>query len=146
VVNLLRDPHRGHNGDGCSQDPPSTVYAAINHYAVQDRTVTAGCDFAWDSDTFPDPAGMLSRLKRQGLRISAWINPYIAQKSAMFEEGMCEGHLVRRPDGSVWQWDLWQPGMALVDFTNPAARDWYTGKLKTLLHPPLQPGRLRRAA
>ncbi|WP_330328901.1 alpha-xylosidase [Streptomyces sp. NBC_00536] len=91
------------------------------------------CDFEWHPDTFPDPAGMLARLKQRGLRISAWINPYIAQKSAMFEEGMREGHLVRRPDGSVWQWDLWQPGMALVDFTNPAARDWYTGKLKTLL-------------
>ncbi|OMI35749.1 alpha-xylosidase [Streptomyces sparsogenes] len=91
------------------------------------------CDFTWDAETFPDPAGMLSRLKQQGLRISAWINPYIAQKSAVFEEGMREGYLVRRPDGSVWQWDLWQPGMALVDFTNPAARDWYTGKLKTLL-------------
>ncbi|MFJ5708577.1 alpha-xylosidase [Streptomyces sp. NPDC093105] len=91
------------------------------------------CDFDWDPDTFPDPAGMLARLKEQGLRISAWINPYIAQKSALFEEGVREGHLVRRPDGSVWQWDLWQPGMALVDFTNPAARDWYTGKLRTLL-------------
>ncbi|MFF4460884.1 alpha-xylosidase [Streptomyces mirabilis] len=91
------------------------------------------CDFAWDSETFPDPEGMLARLKERGLRISAWINPYIAQKSPLFEEGMREGHLVRRPDGSVWQWDLWQAGMALVDFTNPAARDWYTGKLKTLL-------------
>jgi alpha-D-xyloside xylohydrolase len=91
------------------------------------------CDFDWDDETFPDPAGMLSRLKERGLRISAWINPYIAQQSALFEEGMREGHLVRRPDGSVWQWDLWQPGMALVDFTNPAARDWYIGKLKTLL-------------
>ncbi|MFE4799413.1 alpha-xylosidase [Streptomyces sp. NPDC056708] len=90
-------------------------------------------DFVWDSDTFPDPAGMLARLKDRGLRVSAWINPYIAQKSALFEEGMREGYLVRRPDGSVWQWDLWQPGMALVDFTDPAARDWYTGKLRTLL-------------
>lgn len=91
------------------------------------------CDFVWDPETFPDPAGMLARLKQQGLRISAWINPYIAQKSELFAEGMREGHLVRRPDGSVWQWDLWQPGTALVDFTNPAARDWYTGKLRTLL-------------
>ncbi|MFE9404181.1 alpha-xylosidase [Streptomyces sp. NPDC006530] len=91
------------------------------------------CDFVWNPDTFPDPAGMLARLKQQGLRISAWINPYVAQKSRLFEEGMREGYLVRRPDGSVWQWDLWQPGMALVDFTNPAARDWYTGKLHPLL-------------
>ncbi|PIM72576.1 alpha-xylosidase [Streptomyces sp. JV178] len=92
------------------------------------------CDFDWDPETFPDPAGMLARLKERGLRVSAWINPYIAQKSPLFEEGMRAGHLVRRPDGTVWQWDLWQPGMALVDFTNPAARDWYTGKLRTLLH------------
>ncbi|AZQ39816.1 alpha-xylosidase [Streptomyces cyaneochromogenes] len=91
------------------------------------------CDFEWDADTFPDPEGMLARLKDRGLRISAWTNPYIAQKSALFEEGMREGYLVRRPDGSVWQWDLWQPGMALVDFTNPAARDWYIDKLRTLL-------------
>ncbi|MET9697273.1 alpha-xylosidase [Streptomyces sp. NPDC006529] len=91
------------------------------------------CDFEWHADTFPDPAGMLDRLRRRGLRISAWINPYIAQKSAMFEEGVREGHLVRRPDGSVWQWDLWQPGMALVDFTRPASRAWYTGKLRALL-------------
>lgn len=90
-------------------------------------------DFEWDAGTFPDPAGMLTRLKERGLRISAWINPYIAQKSALFEEGMRQGYLVRRPDGSVWQWDLWQPGMALVDFTDPAARDWYVGKLRTLL-------------
>ncbi|MGW2817348.1 alpha-xylosidase [Streptomyces sp. NPDC001415] len=90
-------------------------------------------DFDWDRDTFPDPEGMLARLKERGLRICLWINPYIAQKSELFAEGMREGYLVRRPDGSVWQWDLWQPGMALVDFTNPAARDWYTGKLRTLL-------------
>ncbi|MGW6908242.1 alpha-xylosidase [Streptomyces sp. NPDC054940] len=91
------------------------------------------CDFDWDAETFPDPAGMLARLKERGLRVSAWINPYIAQKSELFEEAMRAGHLVRRADGSVWQWDLWQPGMALVDFTSPAARDWYTGKLRALL-------------
>ena len=42
------------------------------------------------------------------------------------------GFLVRKADGDVWQWDRWQAGMALVDFTNPAARDWYAGKLRTL--------------
>jgi alpha-D-xyloside xylohydrolase len=33
----------------------------------------------------------------------------------------------------VWQWDNWQPGMALVDFTNPGARRWFTGELERLL-------------
>ncbi|WP_405754166.1 alpha-xylosidase [Streptomyces sp. NBC_01411] len=90
-------------------------------------------DFVWDPDVFPDPVGMLARLKAQGLRICVWINPYIAQKSPLFAEGMALGHLLKKPDGDVWQWDRWQAGMALVDFTSPAARDWYAGKLRLLL-------------
>ncbi|MDQ0700146.1 alpha-xylosidase [Streptomyces sp. W4I9-2] len=90
-------------------------------------------DFLWDPEVFPDPEAMLARLKERGLRISVWINPYIAQKSALFAEGAEHGYLVRRANGDVWQWDLWQPGMALVDFTNSAARAWYDDKLRLLL-------------
>ncbi|WP_030902033.1 alpha-xylosidase [Streptomyces sp. NRRL F-5126] len=90
-------------------------------------------DFVWNPDVFPDPAGMLCRLKERGLRICVWINPYIAQRSALFDEGMARGFLLRRQDGGVWQWDKWQAGMALVDFTHPGARAWYAGKLRELL-------------
>jgi alpha-D-xyloside xylohydrolase len=91
------------------------------------------CDFEWDKDVFPDPKGMLQRLKDKGLRICAWINPYIAQKSEMFDEGMKNGYLLKRPNGRVWQWDMWQAGMGLVDFTNPEATKWYQDKLRGLL-------------
>ncbi|SIQ33728.1 alpha-xylosidase [Micromonospora avicenniae] len=90
-------------------------------------------DFVWDPATFPDPEGMLRRLHERGLKVCVWINPYIAQRSYLFEEGRRHGYLVRRADGSVWQWDKWQAGMALVDFTNPDAVAWFTGKLKALL-------------
>ncbi|MDR0497457.1 MAG: alpha-xylosidase, partial [Treponema sp.] len=90
-------------------------------------------DFEWDKDQFPDPPAMLARLKKKGLKICMWINPYIAQKSRLFEEGMENGFLVKTANGDVWQWDLWQAGMALVDFTNPRATEWYQGKLKALL-------------
>ena len=43
------------------------------------------------------------------------------------------GYLLKRPNGDVWQWDLWQAGMGLVDFTNPAAWKWYQDKLRVLL-------------
>ena len=90
-------------------------------------------DFEWDPAVFPDPEGMLARLHERGLRVSAWLNPYIAQRSRLFREGVERGYLVRRPDGSVWQWDLWQAGMALVDFTNPDAVVWFQGHLRHLL-------------
>jgi alpha-D-xyloside xylohydrolase len=91
------------------------------------------CDFVWDPATFPDPEGLVRRLHDRGLRVCVWINPYIAQRSYLFEEGKRLGYLVKRADGSVWQWDLWQAGMALVDFTNPEATAWYQGKLRALL-------------
>lgn len=91
------------------------------------------CDFAWNPETFPDPVGMLARLKAQGLKICLWINPYIAQPSPLFAEGMARGFLLQRANGSVWQWDRWQPGQGLVDFTNPDACAWYAGHLRGLL-------------
>ena len=91
------------------------------------------CDFEWDSRMFPDPRGMLERLRARDLRICVWINPYIAQRSPLFAEGKAEGYLLRKPGGDVWQWDRWQPGMAVVDFTNPQARAWYAAKLNVLL-------------
>ena len=91
------------------------------------------CDFLWDHRVFPDPEGMLRRIKAKGLNICVWINPYIAQESSLFPEGMEKGYFLRRPNGDVWQWDMWQPGMAIVDFTNPAAWNWYQEKLSTLL-------------
>ncbi|MDR1600341.1 MAG: alpha-xylosidase [Oscillospiraceae bacterium] len=91
------------------------------------------CNFLWDKRMFPDPEGMLRRLRGKGLKVCVWINPYIAQKSPLFDEGARGGYLLKRRDGGVWQWDLWQPGMALVDFTNPDAVIWYQSKLKTLM-------------
>ncbi|HEY0259348.1 MAG TPA: alpha-xylosidase, partial [Lacisediminihabitans sp.] len=91
------------------------------------------CDFEWDPRTFPDPEGMLARLHKKDLHLCVWINPYIGQRSPLFAEAKAAGYLVKRPDGSVWQWDLWQAGMALVDFTNPDATRWYQGKLRHLL-------------
>ena len=91
------------------------------------------CDFTWDSRVFPDPEGMLKRLKAKGLKICVWINSYVGQESSMFEEGVKGGYFIKRPNKDVWQWDMWQPGLAIIDFTNPAACEWYAKKLEALM-------------
>lgn len=91
------------------------------------------CDFQWDPRGFPEPEAMLQRLHAKGLKISLWINPYVAQKSPLFAEGVREGYFIKRTNGLTFQTDLWQPGMAIVDFTNPAAKAWYQGHLRRLL-------------
>ncbi|MBN1992333.1 MAG: alpha-xylosidase [Anaerolineae bacterium] len=92
------------------------------------------CNFEWDEQVFPEPEAMLKRLKERGLRICVWINPYIAQRSALFDEGMAHSYLIKRANGDVWQWDQWQAGMGLVDFTNPQACRWFGHKLRALVN------------
>lgn len=91
------------------------------------------CGFGWDEDMFPDVTGLLERLHSRGLKVCVWINPYIGQKSRTFDEAMEKGYLLCRPNGDVWQWDRWQPGCAVYDFTNPECRAWYKEKLKALM-------------
>jgi len=91
------------------------------------------CSFMWDKNMFPDPKGMIERLHAKGLKICLWINPYIAEKSPLFQEGMDLGYLLKNSDGDVWQCDQWQAGMGLVDFTNPEGVNWFQSKLKALL-------------
>lgn len=68
------------------------------------------CDFEWDKRFFGDIESTLKRLRED------------------------KGYLVRKTNGEVWQIDFWQAGMGLVDFTNPAAREWFKDKVKALLN------------
>ena len=90
-------------------------------------------DLEWDPAVFPDPKGMLARLKARGLNICVWINPYVAQRSSLFREAVENGYLLKRPNGDVYQRDLWQAGMGFIDFTNPAACRWYQERLTGLV-------------
>lgn len=91
------------------------------------------CGFEWDEDMFPDIDGLLKNLHDRGLKVCVWINPYIGQKSKTFDEALEHNFLLRRENGDVWQWDRWQAGCSIYDFTNPECREWYKGKLKKLM-------------
>ena len=80
------------------------------------------CSFLWDRENFPDPEGMLRRIHDKGIKVCVWINPYIAELSPLFDEGMEHGYLLQTPEGDVYQVDDWQPGMGLIGFTNPDTR------------------------
>lgn len=91
------------------------------------------CNFEWDPDTFPDPEAMLRRYKDRGLHICVWINPYVAQDSPLFAEGVAKGYFILKTNGDVWQTDMWQAGMAILDVTCPEARKWYCSHLERIL-------------
>ncbi len=84
---------------------------------------------------FPDIEHQLQVMKHENnLKICVWINTYIGQKSPLFKGS--EGAWLppqKAERRRFWQWDLWQAGMGIVDFTNPGAWKWYQSKLRHLL-------------
>lgn len=90
------------------------------------------CGFEWDNRLFPDPAGLIARIRAKGLRLCLWVNPYVGQRAAVFSELAEKGYFIKKRDGSIFQTDMWQPGLAIIDFTNPGAREWYAGKIREL--------------
>lgn len=105
-----------------SENTEATINSFIDGMAERDIPLTAfhydcywmrefhWCDFEWDKRFFGDIESTLKRLHED------------------------KGYLVRKPNGEVWQTDFWQAGMGLVDFTNPAAREWFKDKVKALLN------------
>ncbi|KAI1434777.1 glycoside hydrolase family 31 protein [Xylaria sp. CBS 124048] len=110
------------------------IQVDVFHYDCFWMKAFTWTDFVFDSERFPDPKAQISRLKESGLvkKVCVWINPYIAQHGAAFKTAAEKGYLLKRKNGDVWQWDLWQAGMGLVDFTNPDAAKWYVECLNRL--------------
>jgi len=93
-------------------------------------------DLRWDSANFPDPDGMLATLTDMGFKVGLWLNPYLSHLSPAFAEAAAAGHLLRRPDGSVYVADVWHgnhPACGIIDFTNPQTVEWYSDLLRSLL-------------
>ena len=105
-----------------SENTEATINSFIDGMAERDIPLAAfhydcywmrefhWCDFEWDKRFFGDIESTLKRLHED------------------------KGYLVRKPNGEVWQTDFWQAGMGLVDFTNPAAREWFKDNVKALLN------------
>ncbi|MER7457787.1 TIM-barrel domain-containing protein [Micromonospora sp. NPDC126480] len=93
-------------------------------------------ELRWDAEAFPDPDGMLRTLAEQGFRVCLWMNPYLMTGSPLYAEAAEAGYFLRHPDGGTYVADVWHgsyPASAIVDFTNPAAVEWFTGLLRPLL-------------
>jgi alpha-glucosidase len=90
-------------------------------------------DLAFDPQKWPDAREMIARLKQQGFRTVVIEEPYLTRQSRNYPEALSRGYLARRYDGSPYTFDFWPGECGLFDFSNPAAREWWTEKHRPLL-------------
>jgi alpha-D-xyloside xylohydrolase len=95
---------------------------------------------------FPDAKAMIARIHDAGFKLLLWHTPWInRQTKRPYEEGVADklapgpasnfaeadrqGYLLRRPDGSTYIGTWWKGTGGLIDFTRPAAREWWQGQV-----------------
>ncbi len=83
--------------------------------------------FTWDRDRFPDPARMISDLKKDGFHMVVIIDPGIKVDPGypVYADGRSKGIFVKNPDGSELNRNVWPGASAFPDFTDQKARDWF---------------------
>lgn len=85
------------------------------------------CDYQFAKNRFPDPKGMLKKMKKMGFRTCLWQLPYFTPKNKFFQELVSNGMAVKNGDGTLPYED------AVLDLSNPQTVKWYQDKISNLI-------------
>ena len=103
--------------------------------------------FTWDRDRFPNPKAFSEKLAKQGVRLVTIVDPGVkhqpvAKSTAqitsitpelepqdpryyVFDQGVQNNYFQKRENGDLFTPRVWPGESNFVDFTLPAARDWW---------------------
>jgi alpha-glucosidase (family GH31 glycosyl hydrolase) len=97
---------------------------------------------------FPDPRGLIARMRSHGVRTVVWVTPWVNLDSSDGQRppdpeserlhrepapNYEEEHFVRGPDGEPWVARWWMGTGSPVDFTSPDAEIWWREQAKRTL-------------
>ena len=114
---------------------------AVEDIAARHRELDVPCDalwldieymdgyrvFTWDTEAFPDHAGMLERLAGQGFRVVTIVDPGVKHDPGywVYDQAVERGVLCRTEGGDVYIGQVWPGNTAFPDFVTPQAREWW---------------------
>ena len=90
--------------------------------------------FTWDEERFPDPKGMIDKLKSWGFNVVLILDPGIKTLEGYkpYEDGLEKDIFVKYPDGTNYTGEVWPGWCHFPDFTNPDAREWWSEQFKSI--------------
>jgi alpha-glucosidase len=91
--------------------------------------------FTWNKSRFPDPAGMLTDLRKEGFRIVTIVDPGVKVDPNywVYQQGRAGDDFVKMPDGKVFTGNVWPGLSAWPDFTEEKVRTWWGSLYKGLM-------------
>jgi alpha-glucosidase len=88
--------------------------------------------FTWSKRDFPDPKGLLEKLKDQGFNVVVMCDPGIKVEAGYeaYEDGVKKDVFIKYPDGTNYTGQVWPGWCVFPDFTKPATRTWWKEHFK----------------
>lgn len=108
----------------CDSFQMSSGYTSIGHK----RYV-----FNWNQDKFPTPKAFAQSYADKGVKLCANIKPALLRDHPLFEELRERGLFIHNQQGEVEMVQFWDEIGAYIDFTNPAAFDWWKAQVTAQL-------------
>ncbi len=88
--------------------------------------------FTWDKKNFPDPKGLIEKLKNLGFHVVLMCDPGIKVEEGYepYDSGKKEEVFIKYPDGTNYTGQVWPGWCHFPDFTKPEARAWWADHFK----------------
>jgi alpha-glucosidase len=104
--------------------------------------------FTWDPQRFPDPSAFTASLGQKGVKVVPIVDPGVkyqpqaagakdAEKNPelqvqdksyyVFNQGVANNSFLKRKSGDLWIGKVWPGDAVYVDYTLPAAAEWWGG-------------------
>jgi sulfoquinovosidase len=98
------------------------------------RVTTFGKRLFWDwkanEARYPGLRQGIAELRDRGIRFMGYVNPYLAVDGSLYAEALAAGHLALRLEvDEPYLVDFGEFDCGIVDFTNPAAADWFADRV-----------------
>ena len=91
------------------------------------------CVFHWNREKIPSPEGLADHFRQHGMEILPNVKPAFLTDHPLYEQMAAEGLFLHYGDGRPALFPFWGGMASYLDFTNPAAYDFWKRQVRTEL-------------
>ncbi|MDB5088728.1 MAG: alpha-glucosidase [Mucilaginibacter sp.] len=93
--------------------------------------------FTWNKETFPDPKGLIDKLKAINFRLVTIVDPGIKIEPGykQYDEGVANGYFATYPNGKKYVANVWPGRCHFPDFFREDVREWWGASFTALTEP-----------
>jgi alpha-glucosidase len=93
--------------------------------------------FTWNKETFPDPKGMINKLKSLDFHLVTIVDPGIKVEPGykQYDEGVSKGYFATYPNGEKFVGEVWPGRCHFPNFFDGTVRKWWGASFTSLTEP-----------